>query len=714
MAYRLKKIHYQNSPRYILLQNENGPCPLIAAANALLLRGSISLRASCTRSNVISADDLTTMLADRALVRSGLSSSTGNSENKQCQNQNEEVSLVLKQRQQQVDEMMEILPNLQYGLDVNPRFTKGVMGAEFTVGLTAFDALGVDLVHGWLVDPTENDGETFRLIGSRSYNEVVEVIINGNEASSSIDQITKLKSEKETELAACSSTTSKEEMVNMNDIEESAVINDVQMVDKAYVGKSAITSDENRTNICEKEATNDAEVTNSTILSEGGATTATKETYEGLEKENKSAPNATEIVSRRSSLFPPVDDVIAVDKQSVCEKVEIDDAGVKRCAMINDGTTNITEKADHSVHKENKTMPDEAEIVARRPSLFPPVDDIALDEQSVLDPPLICLPVEKVSDVEKISSGSSESELSKEDRQKELLVDLNDIRDKLVTMDEKVRAGQMISQFLDETGHQLTYHGLQKLRDHLKEEELCVFFRNNHFSTLGKKDGKLYLLVTDLGYAGVEEVVWEKLDNIKGDTDYVDCFFQKPQPRSDHAATRILDPEHMLAQKGQHELDYQLAMRLQSGKKIDDTTFNDEEAALMAAATERSLNEWKGTGQDVSKEATHDGEASSDVCTSLPMQALPNTEVVENMQGLAENSLYPPINSPEDNDRKMALQLQQQYENDVSDQASELLARRLYEEESNRQRNISGSQRIQPNVSTQNTNANNESNCSLS
>lgn len=40
--------------------------------------------------------------------------------------------------------------------------------------------------------------------------------------------------------------------------------------------------------------------------------------------------------------------------------------------------------------------------------------------------------------------------------------------------------------FLDRTASQLTYHGLYELNSTVKENQLCVFFRNNHFSTLYK------------------------------------------------------------------------------------------------------------------------------------------------------------------------------------------------------------------------------------
>lgn len=44
----------------------------------------------------------------------------------------------------------------------------------------------------------------------------------------------------------------------------------------------------------------------------------------------------------------------------------------------------------------------------------------------------------------------------------------------------------MAEQFLSNTATQLTYHGLCELTSTVQEGELCVFFRNNHFSTMIK------------------------------------------------------------------------------------------------------------------------------------------------------------------------------------------------------------------------------------
>lgn len=47
-------------------------------------------------------------------------------------------------------------------------------------------------------------------------------------------------------------------------------------------------------------------------------------------------------------------------------------------------------------------------------------------------------------------------------------------------------AGLIAEQFLETTAAQLTYHGLCELTATAKEDELGVFFRNNHFSTMTK------------------------------------------------------------------------------------------------------------------------------------------------------------------------------------------------------------------------------------
>jgi len=81
-------------------------------------------------------------------------------------------------------------------------------------------------------------------------------------------------------------------------------------------------------------------------------------------------------------------------------------------------------------------------------------------------------------------------------------------------------------QWLEDSRSQLTYHGLAELSTTLKEGELAVFFRNNHFSTVHRTGGQLFLLVTDQGFLEKSNLVWETLANIEGDTEFVDAQFQ--------------------------------------------------------------------------------------------------------------------------------------------------------------------------------------------
>jgi hypothetical protein len=59
-----------------------------------------------------------------------------------------------------------------------------------------------------------------------------------------------------------------------------------------------------------------------------------------------------------------------------------------------------------------------------------------------------------------------------------------------------------------------------------KENELAVFFRNNHFSTLTKHGEHLYLLATDIGYLHEADLVWERLNQVDGDTLMCDSNFR--------------------------------------------------------------------------------------------------------------------------------------------------------------------------------------------
>lgn len=76
-----------------------------------------------------------------------------------------------------------------------------------------------------------------------------------------------------------------------------------------------------------------------------------------------------------------------------------------------------------------------------------------------------------------------------------------------------------VKYFLSSTATQLTGYGLDTITESLAPGSVAILFRNDHFSTLYKhpRSGQLLTLVTDMGYAGHDEVVWESLVDVSGE-----------------------------------------------------------------------------------------------------------------------------------------------------------------------------------------------------
>ncbi|RDL33952.1 uncharacterized protein BP5553_08320 [Venustampulla echinocandica] len=76
-----------------------------------------------------------------------------------------------------------------------------------------------------------------------------------------------------------------------------------------------------------------------------------------------------------------------------------------------------------------------------------------------------------------------------------------------------------IKAFFSSNATQLTRFGLQTITSSSAPGATAILFRNDHFSTLYRHPDTLQLLqlVTDMGYAGHEEVVWESLIDVNGE-----------------------------------------------------------------------------------------------------------------------------------------------------------------------------------------------------
>ena len=443
MAHSLKSIKYLNKEKHILLQNENGPCPLLAAANALILQSQIEFPPAVIRSNVASIDQVINLLAEHCFSKT-----------------------INKSSQHHMDELMQLFPSLQFGMDVNPKFTLGVNGVEYNSGLSAFDLMGVELVHGWLVDA--QDTLNGNAIQGKSYNELVEMIIQGKDAN-----------------------------VKVADLE--AKVKELESVSRAF--------DESK--VTDPDSLNDAMAN------------------------------------------------VNIDKES-----------------------------------SNKDQPDDT-------------------------PP-------------------SSSSLQKADIEAEI----SKLKQELDVQTKNFQNGHIVEEFLSHTSTQLTHTGLIELHNHIQPNKFYVFFRNNHFCTITKHDNSLFLLVTDLGYANVSEVVWEKLDDISGDTEYFSEIFLKSPPLSQMTVTGpSLSPQQLLAQSSAAERDYQLALQLSKNENDIDA----QEGKLIAAATEASLQAYNNVQQKAGVGTEHSSDQQDTSHSEAFLQ-----------------------HSREEEDRLVAMQLQNQYEQEAS------------------------------------------------
>ncbi|KAJ8559200.1 hypothetical protein ON010_g8248 [Phytophthora cinnamomi] len=138
--------------------------------------------------------------------------------------------------------------------------------------------------------------------------------------------------------------------------------------------------------------------------------------------------------------------------------------------------------------------------------------------------------------------------------------------DALDTATTLLEEGPVLEEFFNTTASQLTYYGLVKLHEGLRERQLCVFFRNNHFSTLFKvrttrkhrvtKPISNAVAVTDAGYLDEPSVVWELLNEIDGDTEYLDAHF-RPVTSSEQQES-ILTQQKQQREQDQLEEEQQL------------------------------------------------------------------------------------------------------------------------------------------------------------
>jgi hypothetical protein len=144
----------------IILQNANGPCPLIAICNILLLTGKFHIPPDYPG---VECEELLSLLRTYISKRKPPAHIAKDKE-------------LLTNYKQNVSDVLKILPKLAVGLDVNVKFT-GIRDFEFTAECIIFDLLNINLVHGWVIDPED---EAASIITPLSYNQLLEKVVAMN------------------------------------------------------------------------------------------------------------------------------------------------------------------------------------------------------------------------------------------------------------------------------------------------------------------------------------------------------------------------------------------------------------------------------------------------------------------------------------------------------------------------------------------------------
>lgn len=202
----------------------------------------------------------------------------------------------------------------------------------------------------------------------------------------------------------------------------------------------------------------------------------------------------------------------------------------------------------------------------------------------------------------------------------------------------------VLDDFLVSSASQLTKGGLASALAKVKERELVVFFRNNHFSTAFKLNGVLYNLVTDLGYLGEPDVVWEVLAN-------PGCTNEGGTKGGD-AGERRRPPEGTFVDGGFNAFTPHLdpgSMGVTAGVTAGVSTEEDAQMAAALLASVRDVRGGAGEGPPITGQA----ESSSSLIAGDFLRA-PNSPSGERRPTAAPDADY-----------ALAVQLQAEYEEEA-------------------------------------------------
>ncbi|XP_019189125.1 PREDICTED: ubiquitin carboxyl-terminal hydrolase MINDY-1-like [Ipomoea nil] len=475
MTYKTKVIQFLGRTTPIVLQNTNGPCPLLAICNILLLKNCLQLNPDVPE---VSQEKLLSLVAER-LIDS-------------ITNVNDEDTGYVNNPQQNISDAIDLLPRLTTGIDVNIKFER-IGDFEFTRECAIFNMLDIPLYHGWIVDPKDHD--TAKAIGSKTYNTLMGELV----ALETRDMGSEHKKNAEDDGVDCVAATTA--ALGVPD-------SSVSISDKHKAGKGDLEEEE--------------DLRRALALSMGEGPISS---VDDLLTNVQNSPNVVANIKDHERLVSDKASEINVAKDSSQPEAPI---------------SNVVTVSDDFVLNPNSCESESAGVAA---SSSPRIGhDPSKDTQ---EPNLLVENIDQSEDIPSSAGGShvrivgdnidiKDSDLSSGRRQDsddpETFTSSGDSRhvhNESPKDGISAREGELIRNFFKDSASQLTIYGLFCLQAGLKERELCVFFRNNHFNTMFKFESELYILATDQGFLNEPNMVWEKLNGVTGDTNFVTSNFKE-------------------------------------------------------------------------------------------------------------------------------------------------------------------------------------------
>ncbi|XP_043716699.1 ubiquitin carboxyl-terminal hydrolase MINDY-1-like isoform X2 [Telopea speciosissima] len=575
--YKTKVVQFLGRTTPIILQNDNGPCPLLAICNLLLLKNNLNLNVDASE---VSLQKLLSLVAERLI------DSNSNIENKDAG--------YVENQQQNIADAIDLLPRLATGIDVNIQFRR-IDDFEFTRECAIFDLLDIPLYHGWIVDP--QDYATANAIGFKSYNTLMGELValetknsehKSNSEEDSIDfaaataatlgvpspSLSRGKSFDESPCAVSGHQEGKtgdlEEqaellrVLNLSEFEVLTSVDESPSGDTSGGNRSAIVeeneylhsnrsefladalerriSDEHEVLHLSKPSISQAPtvfcggnnivISSETTLRENDSCSKIEAGIHADQLKNYGSQERTDIlVHNQSEPFHCLDQDFSSHVKDHMHSSERDPQVQQTCLL----DTSMSE-----IHHapENNLGVCETTASTRTSTSNPESDEFSGSSQHIDQPKSVASSLEGSEPIYEgeeciLDSGLTIYENREPMYEGEMVLaeqadngagDGSGIHPRDEITQQK---GELIKNFLRNNASQLTIYGLFCLQEGLKERELCVFFRNNHFSTMFKFNGELYLLATDQGYISQPDLVWEKLNEVNGDTVFMTGNFKE-------------------------------------------------------------------------------------------------------------------------------------------------------------------------------------------